>query len=82
MSAPRYDGRVPIIDGTPSGAGWFIAAAAAIGVVFGVLFFSTIGDAPRTASSPRVETTGQTGRTAIPANPSGTAPQNEAPQGQ
>ena len=51
MSDPRYDNRTPIIDGTPSNTGWFIAAAAAVVLVFGVLFYSMNGDAPQTAAA-------------------------------
>ena len=80
MSDPRYDNRTPIIDGTPSNTGWFIAAAAAVVLVFGVLFYSMNGDAPQTAGSPQTQTTGQTERAApTPANPGGTAPQRETP---
>ena len=80
MSDPRYDNRTPIIDGTPSNTGWFIAAAAAVVLVFGVLFYNMNGDAPQTAGSRQTQTTGQT--EPIPANPAGTAPQREAPRTQ
>jgi hypothetical protein len=82
MSDPRYDNRAPVIDGTPSNGGWFIAAAAAVIVVVGVLLYGTSGDAPTTAGNPQAQTTGQSDRAPIPANPGGTAPQREAPRTQ
>jgi hypothetical protein len=86
LTDPHYDDRTNIsrrpANVTPSNTGWIIAAVAALILVLGALFYSMSGDAPRTAGDSQPQTTGQSERPPMPANPNATQPQREAPRAQ